>query len=96
MGLLCHNANGSIFCINHDPEQAINLKLFLYIFEMMSGLKINYMKSESVVIGGDNDTMALYSNLYNYQIGKLPLKYLAVSLTFSNLKNIDCDFLDAE
>jgi hypothetical protein len=49
-----------------------------------------------VVIGGDNDTMALYSDLFNYQIRKLPWKYLAVLLTFSNLKNIDCDFLDAE
>jgi hypothetical protein len=54
------------------------------------------MKSESVVIGGDNDTMALYSDMFNYQIVKLPLKYLAVSLTSSNLKNIDCDFLAVE
>jgi hypothetical protein len=32
----------TIICISHDPEKAINLKLLLYLFELMSGLKINY------------------------------------------------------
>jgi hypothetical protein len=50
-------ANGTIsfFCINHDPEQAINnVKLLLYMFEMMLGIKRNHMKSEIVTIGGNN------------------------------------------
>jgi hypothetical protein len=37
-------ADDTIFYIKHDPEQAVNLKLLLYMFELMSGLKINYLK----------------------------------------------------
>jgi hypothetical protein len=35
-------ADDTMICISHDPEKAINLKLMLYLFELMSGLKINY------------------------------------------------------
>jgi hypothetical protein len=35
-------ADATVICISHDPEKAINLKLFLYLFELMSGLKTNY------------------------------------------------------
>jgi hypothetical protein len=31
------------------------MKLLLYMFEQLSGLKINYDKSEILVIGGDQD-----------------------------------------
>jgi hypothetical protein len=39
-------ADDNVLCITHDPERAINMKLLLYMFELMSGLKINYQKSE--------------------------------------------------
>ena len=35
-------ADDTVLCIEHDPDQALNLKLLLYMFEMMSGLKINF------------------------------------------------------
>jgi hypothetical protein len=88
-------ANDTIFCIKHDPEQAVNLKFLLYMFELMSGLKFNYLKSEIVVIGGDNE-IAMYSEMFNCQVGLLLLKYLGVPVTFSKLKNINWDFLEAK
>lgn len=45
-------ADDTVICLQHDEEKAINLKLLLYIFEMMSGLKINFLKSEVFLIGG--------------------------------------------
>jgi hypothetical protein len=66
------------------------------MFELMSGLKINYLKSEIVVIGGDNEIAKLYSEMFNCQMGLLPLKYLGVPVTFSKLKNINWDFLEAK
>ena len=68
----------TVLCISHDPDKAINLKLLLYSFELMTGLKINYMKSEVFLVGGDNDIATLYSNMFGCQVGKLPLKYLGV------------------
>ena len=35
-------ADDTILCIEHNPEKALNLKLLLYMFELMSGLKINF------------------------------------------------------
>jgi hypothetical protein len=48
-------ADDTVLCISHDPEKALNFKLLLYFFELMSGLKINFQKSELFLIGGDNE-----------------------------------------
>ena len=45
-------ADDTVLCVSHDVDQAINLKLLLHMFELMSGLKINFDKSEVFVIGG--------------------------------------------
>ena len=39
-------ADDTIICLEHDVEKALNLKLLLYMFELMSGLKVNFQKSE--------------------------------------------------
>ena len=39
-------ANDTILFIDHDLEQAKNMKLLLSVFEQLSGLKINFHKSE--------------------------------------------------
>jgi hypothetical protein len=82
------------FCISHDAEKAVNLKLLLYMFELMSGLKINYTKSEIFVIGGDNNIAEMYSSMFGYKIGLLPMTYLGMPVTFWKLRNIDLDFVD--
>ena len=34
-------ADDTIICLEDDIDKAVNLKLLLYLFELMSGLKIN-------------------------------------------------------
>ena len=79
-------ADDTVLCFEHDPDKAVNLKLLLYMFELMSGLKINFLKSEVIVLGGDNIITAHYADMFNCQVGKLPLKYLGVPVTFAYLK----------
>jgi hypothetical protein len=43
-------ADDTILLIQDDLEQARNLKLMFYIFEAMYGLKINFEKSEVMMI----------------------------------------------
>ena len=88
-------ADDTVLCVSHDPDKAVNLKLLLYLFEIMSGLKINFQKSEVFTIGGDNDITAFYADMFNCQAGVLPLKYFGVPVTFAHLKNVDWDFVDA-
>lgn len=45
-------ADDTVICFEHDKDAAINLKLLLYVFELMSGLKINFLKSEVLCVGG--------------------------------------------
>lgn len=40
-----------VICFEHDVVAAVNLKLLLYMFELMSGLKINFEKSEIFLCG---------------------------------------------
>lgn len=47
-------------------------------------------------IGSDNDIDKFYDDLFNYQVGVLPIRYLGVPITFAMLKSVDWDFLDAK
>jgi hypothetical protein len=89
-------ADDTVLCINHDPEKAINLKLLLYSFELMSGLKINFEKSEIFTIGGDNNMDTFYSDLFGCQVGSLPMKYLGVPISSVALKTSDWDYVDGK
>ena len=71
-------ANDTIICLKEDLEIARNMKLLFYLCEKMSGLKINFRKSEVIVINGDFELHNQYSEIFNCQIGTFPLKYLGV------------------
>jgi hypothetical protein len=66
----------TIFFIKDDLESARNLKLLLYIFGSMSGLKINFEKSEVLMVLPDDGKLQIYADLLNYQTGSWPIKYL--------------------
>jgi hypothetical protein len=48
-------ADDTILLLQDVAQQAVNLKLLLYIFESMSGLKINFEKSEVMMILEDDN-----------------------------------------
>uniref|UniRef100_A0A453QG48 Reverse transcriptase zinc-binding domain-containing protein n=1 Tax=Aegilops tauschii subsp. strangulata TaxID=200361 RepID=A0A453QG48_AEGTS len=60
----------------------------------MSGLKINFLKSEILCVGGDDDLLTFYSDLFNCQIGHFPMRYLGVPVSFSTLRALDWSFVD--
>jgi hypothetical protein len=45
------------------------MKLLLYLYEMMDGLKTNFAKSEVIMINGDEETCIQMAGIFNYQIG---------------------------
>ena len=61
------------------------MKLLLYLYKLMSGLKINFSQSEIVTIHGDGALDLQYAELFNCQIGKFPIKYLGVPVSPSRL-----------
>lgn len=56
------------------------MKLLLYLYELMSRLKINFTKSEVILINGDENNNIQMAELFNCQIGIFPIKYLGVPM----------------
>jgi hypothetical protein len=75
--------------LKHDLDGARNLKLLLYMFELMAGLKINFNKSEVMVLNDEDNWVEVYAGIFNCQIGSFPIKYLGVPLSPSRLHVID-------
>ena len=74
-------ADDTIICIKEDIDIARNMKILLYIYELMTGLKINFSKSEVIMINGADDMCLHYAELFNFQTGTFPLKYLGVPVS---------------
>lgn len=79
-------ADDTIICLKDDIEVARNMKILLYLYEQMSGLKINFSKSEILLINGDNNKSIQYAELFNCVSGSLPVKYLGVPVSPCRLK----------
>uniref|UniRef100_A0A8I6X3W8 Uncharacterized protein n=1 Tax=Hordeum vulgare subsp. vulgare TaxID=112509 RepID=A0A8I6X3W8_HORVV len=60
----------------------------------MSGLKINFLKSDIFLVGADDDTMRNYAEMFNCEIGPFPIKYLGMPVSYAGLKCSDWLFVD--
>ena len=61
----------------------------LCVFEQLSGLKINFHKSELYCFGKANDRVDQYSQILGCGVGKYPFKYLGLPMNFRKLNNKD-------
>jgi hypothetical protein len=55
--------------MDHNFEQAADMKLLLAAFEQLPGLKINYHKSELFYFGGVKDHELQYEQLFGCKKG---------------------------
>ena len=73
--------------MEHDTEKAVNMKLILCIFEQLSGLKINFHKSEIFCFGKAKDIEHQYRQILGFESGALPFKYLGIPIHYQKLRN---------
>jgi len=83
-------ADDTLLFLKNDLDKARNLKWLLVCFEHLSGLKINYDKSDLLTIGlleeeEENDM----AKIFCCKKGEFPLKYLGVPLHHSKLRKDD-------
>ena len=74
--------------IDGSDQSILNLKLILYCFEWLSGLKINFHKSEVFVFGADQSEKERMANILNCKLGCLPMKYLGIPLSDNRLGSL--------
>ena len=58
-----------------------HLKFILLCFEALSGLEINFSKSEVIVTSVSDDGALMVSRLLNYSLGSFPFKYLGLPIS---------------
>jgi hypothetical protein len=75
--------------MENDLEQANNMKLLLCAFEKLSGLKINFHKSELFCYGEEMKMEGQYTELFGCGTGKYPFRYLGIPMHHKRLSNTD-------
>jgi hypothetical protein len=80
-------ADDTIIFLDHDLEQAKNLKLLLCAFERLSGLKINFHKSEVFCYGVAREMEASYTSLFGCNSRDYPFRYLGIPMHHRQLLN---------
>jgi hypothetical protein len=70
----------TLILIQNSDEDIANLKFLLMCFEDMSGLKINYHKSEVIFMGQSRAVQLRTTDKLNYKLGGFPFIYLGLSI----------------
>ena len=82
-------ADDTIIFMDHNFGEARNMKLILTTFEQLSGLIINYNKSELFCFGEAREVESDYMNIFGCQVAETPLTYLRIPLHFKRISNKD-------
>ena len=82
-------ADDTIIFMEHNFEEAKNMKLLLTMFEQLSGLKINFHKSELFCFGEAKGVQQEYMNIFGCNVGDAPFTYLEIPLHYKRISNKD-------
>jgi hypothetical protein len=75
----------TVIMIDGSMKSIRNLKLIIYCFEWLSGLKINFHKSEVYVFGYQQQDKEIMANMLNCVLGEFPMKYLGIPVSDHHL-----------
>jgi hypothetical protein len=73
-----------------SESSTVNLKIILYCFEWMSGLKINFHKSEVFVFGVSQQEKERLPNMLNCKLGRWLMRYLGIRISKNRLRIAAC------
>ena len=65
-------ADDTIILMQDEVEGVRNMNLLLYLFEQMLGLKINFQKSEVIMVMRVEDKGSLYADMLNCHMAHDP------------------------
>ena len=82
-------ADDTVLFMEHDLDKAMNMKLILSAFEQLSGLKINFHKSELFCFGEAQDFVTQYAELFGCEQGQFPIRYLGIPIHYRRLTNAE-------
>lgn len=84
-------ADDTMIMVEGSDQDIINLKFLLLCFEAMSGLKINFDKSEVMVLGYSGDDQQRIIDNLNCRLAVFPLNYLGMPVRDTRMLIRDLD-----
>uniref|UniRef100_A0A8R7PUA3 Reverse transcriptase domain-containing protein n=1 Tax=Triticum urartu TaxID=4572 RepID=A0A8R7PUA3_TRIUA len=78
-------ADNTTLLFEPDLHSIASIKLLLITFELLFGLKINFLKSEVITIGMGQQESRHADNLLNCKLGGFPIKYLGLPTSHRKL-----------
>jgi hypothetical protein len=82
-------ADDTLLFLAHDSRATNYLKWLMTYFEKLSGMRINYHKSDLTPINLDEEEIQDYAKIFCCKIGNFPFVYLWVPLHYENLRRED-------
>jgi DNA polymerase III psi subunit len=82
-------ADDTLLFLENDPQVALNLKWILTCFKQISGMRINFHKSELIPINIESEELLPFIENFQCKEGSFPVKYLGIPLHFDRLKRED-------
>jgi hypothetical protein len=79
----------TILFLDDGLEKDRGLRLVLSAFAKLSGLKINFHKSELFCFGDTREKVAEYVRLFGCKEGEFPFRYLGIPVSPNRLFNMD-------
>jgi hypothetical protein len=93
-GVIClQYADDTILFVENKVEKATNLKGVLTCFEKVSGMKINYNKSELIPLALEADRINSFVEIFGCALVSFPIKYLGIPLHYDKLRREDIQHL---
>jgi hypothetical protein len=86
-------ADDTILLIELDDGVIANLKFILICFEILSGLKINFFKSEVIVTGVSPHEQSRVARMFNCKEGGFLITYLGFPIADMKLSIADINYL---
>jgi hypothetical protein len=86
-------ADDTILLLELDDNSLANLKFLLVAFEILSGLKINFLKSEVIVMGASQAEQIRVANALNCKQGSFPFTYLGFPMADRPLTMVEWEGL---
>jgi hypothetical protein len=82
-------ADDTILLFQDDLAQARNVKRILSLLEIMSGVKINFCKTEVICVGMEEDRIKQFEEILTCRRGTLPFKHLGIPVDEKRLRVSD-------
>jgi len=82
-------ADDTLLFLENDLDKARNFKWLLACFEKLSGMKINFEKSNVLMLGLDEERCNHFASLFCCPVDCFPFTYLGVPLHHAKLRRID-------